>query len=941
MKQRAEEIFAEALELDGEERLAFLDQACDGNPKLRADIDALLEAYDASDSFLEQSAVARPKPAFDLKSGETVGPFTLIRKLGDGGCGVVYLANQEKPVRRNVALKVIKAGMDTELVIRRFEGERQALAIMDHPDIAHVFDAGTTDAGRPWFAMEFVDGIPITQFCDKHELSLAERLELFARVCVAVQHAHQKGIIHRDIKPSNILVTWRDGAPAPKVIDFGIAKATQERLTEQTLVTRMDQFIGTPAYMSPEQAGWNEGDIDTRSDVYSLGVLLYELLTGGQPYDAKTLAEGGPDEIRRLICVVMPPRPTQRFTKKSLEEQEKLAKNRRASPSQIATTLKGDLEWIVMRCLEKERNRRYSSAQDLADDLRRYLRKEPVEARPPSRIYLAQKFIARNKLACASAASIALALILGTIVSVNQAIRATQAERVALMERDAAEAARADEALARADAQRRQEQAEDLLTFMLGDFRQELEKIGRLSLLDAVGEKVMEYFASLDPRDLTDSSLAQQARALTQIGEVRMSEARFVEAEEAFAAALDRAAALSARYPDNGDMLYERAQAEFWIGFVARQRGQMDRFYEWLQRYRNSAIELVATEGNTRRAQLEVVYGYHNLAVFDLERGHLDAAREEFLDSRRTLEAMLAKEPEDTQLLSHLADNDSWLGSIAERQGRFEEAVGHYMKSVATYRSLSEQNPQNPGWRWWIGTTLGHAADASLWGGQLNKAADLYTQTISIQSELSKMDSDNKGWKVGYLLNTLRYHQLSLLAPSLTPLQFSIHESIDSLERLMKEEPSARNHIANLAYAWRLEALKQSSQDTITALNAVKRATELNASILTGERLNHRTLYEFAQSLLLSGWLHHQLGDTASARSDWERIVDTLLPQVERIPEWRIYDPLAQALTLLGREVEALPYWKQLQAIGYTPIHSLAASPLELVSAPTGTSNQP
>ena len=280
---RDDEIFAEALERPAAERAAFLEGACQADAALRGRVEALLAGHDAAEDFLERSPVDRPPALPEEQAGDLIGRYTLLRKIGEGGCGVVYLAEQKQPIRRRVALKVIKLGMDTRNFIARFEAERQALALMDHPDIARVFDAGATDAGRPFFVMEFVDGVPITHFCDTHRLSVTARLELFARVCLALQHAHQKGIIHRDIKPSNVLVAEHDGVPAPKVIDFGIAKATQGRLTDQTLVTGVEQFIGTPAYMSPEQAELRDLDIDTRSDVYSLGVLLYELLTGRPP----------------------------------------------------------------------------------------------------------------------------------------------------------------------------------------------------------------------------------------------------------------------------------------------------------------------------------------------------------------------------------------------------------------------------------------------------------------------------------------------------------------------------------------------------------------------------------------------------------------------------------------------------------------------------------
>jgi WD40 repeat protein/tRNA A-37 threonylcarbamoyl transferase component Bud32 len=360
--------------------------------------------------------------------GQTVGRYKLLEKVGEGGCGVVYVAEQLEPVRRRVALKVIKLGMDTKAVVARFEAERQALAMMDHPNIAKVLDAGTTETGRPYFVMELVRGIRITDYCDQANLSARERLDLFIQVCHAIQHAHQKGIIHRDIKPSNILVTLHDGVPVPKVIDFGIAKATEGRLTDATVYTQLHQFIGTPAYMSPEQAEMSGLDIDTRSDIYSLGVLLYELLAGSTPFDPQELMAAGIDAMRKTIREKEPMRPSTRLATLKVEDLTTAAKRRSCEAPKLIHLVKGDLDWIVMKCLEKDRMRRYETANGLAADLKRHLDNEPVVARPPSATYRLQKAFRRNKMAFSAGVAVVLALVAGlTLAAIGW--RQTRVER--------------------------------------------------------------------------------------------------------------------------------------------------------------------------------------------------------------------------------------------------------------------------------------------------------------------------------------------------------------------------------------------------------------------------------------------------------------------------------------------------------------------------------
>jgi tetratricopeptide (TPR) repeat protein/serine/threonine protein kinase len=411
---RANELFLQARELRSlGERQQYLDGACAGDTALRADVDGLLAAAARAGSFLESPAPQLAGTAAGLVSerpGTIIGAYKLLEQIGEGGFGVVFMAEQTRPVRRKVALKVLKPGMDTRQVVGRFEAERQALALMDHPNIAHVFDGGATATGRPYFVMELVRGIPISDFCDQNQLPIRERLALFVDVCQAVQHAHQKGIIHRDLKPSNVLVTMHDTTPVVKVIDFGVAKALGQELTDKTLFTGFAQLIGTPMYMSPEQAGQSGLDVDTRSDIYALGVLLYELLTGTTPFDQERLRTAGYDEICRIIREEEAPRPSTRVSTLG-QAAATVSARRRSEPQKLRRLMRGELDWVVMKALEKDRSRRYESASAFAADVQRHLNDEPVLACPPSATYRFRKFAHRNKRPLVTASFLAIVLV--------------------------------------------------------------------------------------------------------------------------------------------------------------------------------------------------------------------------------------------------------------------------------------------------------------------------------------------------------------------------------------------------------------------------------------------------------------------------------------------------------------------------------------------------
>jgi serine/threonine protein kinase/tetratricopeptide (TPR) repeat protein len=506
-----EEIFLAALEKAPSDRAVYLDAACGTDANLRAQVEALLRSHEEAGSQLEQP-LFQQGPTIDESPavegvGAVIGPYKLIEQIGEGGMGTVYMAQQSKPVKRLVALKLIKPGMDSKQVLARFEAERQALALMDHPNIAKVFDAGTSkgepggvSAGRPYFVMELVKGVPITKYCDAHRLTPQQRLELFIPVCQAIQHAHQKGIIHRDVKPSNVLIALYDGRPVPKVIDFGVAKATGQQLTEHTLVTGFGAVVGTLEYMSPEQAELNQLDIDTRSDIYSLGVLLYELLTGTTPLDKKRLKEAAMLEILRLIREEEPPRPSTRLS--TTDKMPSIAANRGLEPKRLTGLVRGELDWIVMKALEKDRGRRYETANGFAMDVQRYLAGEPVLAAPASAMYQLRKLVRRHRGSVIAASLVLLALVAGVIGTTVGMLQAKQATKDALEQKGLAEQAAEQEGQAKVREAERAE-GEKKAKLEAEARRQQAER--NLAFAKKGNEILGSVFAGLEPKRIAAS----------------------------------------------------------------------------------------------------------------------------------------------------------------------------------------------------------------------------------------------------------------------------------------------------------------------------------------------------------------------------------------------------------------------------------------------------
>lgn len=641
LDSRAKVIFGEALELERAGRDDYLKWACAGDPALLERVCTLLAAAERDDQFLsvppEPPGVTTP----DLLSGSRIGNYTIAQKIGEGGFGDVYLAHQEQPVRRPVALKIIKPGMDSRAVITRFEQERQALALMDHPNIARVYDAGATESGHPYFAMEYVDGMPITTFCDARRLDIRARLELLTQVCRAVQHAHTKGLIHRDIKPSNILVKIADddssggrggaggAAPVCKVIDFGIAKAMQGPLTARTLFTESGDLIGTPEYMSPEQAA-GSADIDTRSDVYALGVLAYELLAGAPPFDPRRLRSAAWGEMQRIIREVDPPAPSTRVSQLAGESKEghslitEIAAQRSSQPSRLTAALRGELDWIVLKAMEKERARRYETPGAIAADLQRYLTGQPVEAAPPALMYRMRKFVRRNRFGVLAGSAVATALVLGIAGASAGLVNARRSLERAVAAEQAAQASLAETESARDQAERSRKIASAVTDFFTLDILRldpappGTPELTMREVLDRIPQRIDQHFRS-DPA--IEGAIRERAGQLyLNMGDAR----RASEFLEPAADLLEKGLG-----PDHRETLMARQR----LGRLLLDLGRYERAGEVFNQVYQSRLNILGANHNftlnslVSRGMARVMAGDAENGLRDVEHGTSEARR--------------------------------------------------------------------------------------------------------------------------------------------------------------------------------------------------------------------------------------------------------------------------------------------------------------------------
>jgi tetratricopeptide (TPR) repeat protein/tRNA A-37 threonylcarbamoyl transferase component Bud32 len=738
-----------------------------------------------------------PRPAPE-GPGARIGPYKLLQPLGEGGMGTVYLAEQTEPVRRRVALKVIRPGLDSREVIARFEAERQALALMDHPHIARVLDAGTTEAGRPFFAMELVPGLPLTEYCDRNRLTPRERLGLFLPVCRAVQHAHQKGIIHRDLKPSNVLVALADGQPVAKVIDFGVAKALHQRLTDQTLVTRHGAVVGTLQYMAPEQAEAGPLGVDTRSDVYALGVLLYELLTGTTPLGRERLRQAAYDEVLRLIREEEPPKPSTRLSTAGARRAA-VAAARRTEPAKLAKLVRGELDWVVMKCLEKDRTRRYETADGLARDLERHLADEPVEAGPPSAGYRLRKAARKHRKALATAAAFALLLVVGAVLSTWQAVRATRA-------------AAAEEAAKEAEAPQRR-QAEAAAGLLESVFRGLDPKEAAQDLKGQLVGRLDEAAADLDKEYAGEPLVRARLRnalGLTQagLGEAGKAVALFRQALE------ERRAHLGADHPDTLQSMNNLASAYQAAGQPDQALPLFEQVLEkrqvqlgpdhpdtlrsvnnlaWAYQdagRRDRALPLLEQTLENRKTLLgpdhpDTLLSLNNLASAYQAAGRLDQALPLFEQALAKRRARLGPDHPDT-----LASLNN-LALAYQAAGRPDQALPLFEQALEKFKAkLSADHPVTL-------LSLNNLATAYWATGQRDKALPLFEQALAKRKK--KLDADHPDTLLSLSNLALAYQDTGQLGKALPLLEQALEKS---KARLGADHPDTLDSLSNLAGAY-------------------------------------------------------------------------------------------------------------------------------------------
>jgi serine/threonine protein kinase len=851
------------------------------------------------------------------------GRYKLLQKIGEGGFGVVYLAEQREPVQRTVAVKVIKPGMDSAQIIARFEQERQALALMDHPNIAKVLDGGTTNENRPFFVMELVRGIPVTKFCDDQKLPPRQRLRLFIPICQAIQHAHQKGIIHRDLKPSNVLVTLHDGNPVPKVIDFGVAKALHQRLTERTMFTEIGALIGTPEYMSPEQAGVNPLDIDTRSDVYSLGVLLYELLTGSTPLDRERLRRAAFEEMLRLIRDSEPVKPSTRIS--MIAELPSIAALRQVEPKKLRHLLRGDLDWVVMKAIDKDRNRRYETANGFALDIQRYLNDEPVLAGPPSTSYRVLKFLRRNRRAVLAAAAALLLLVAGIVGTSIGLVRSLAAER-----REALERARADE-----NYQQARKAIDEFYTRFSGRLVDEpgAHKL-RHELLDT-GLRFYEGFLEAHSQD--PELRAEVARTHYRIAGIRSDMGETQKARVDYGKALQIQEALVGESPDNSTYRADLAATCNAMSMLVGQDGDWPEGVRLLQQAIALRDQAVKESPDDLAALRDLASAWNNLGVSLVDSGDFNRALEAYQKAREMRAELVRREPNDLTYLGELAKSHNNLGAWYYTARDDATSLHHYEQGHTIRERLHDLAPSS------LENTQELAKshhNIALLHNRAGRSADATRHNEASRDLCEQLVRDNPAipaYRHG-LSNALRGVGISYYAQNRTAeADAALKRCYELLVTLAEQYPARTEYVRDFAQAasnW--GALCQKMQRFADALTPAERAVTAYEALFKSSPNDPDLRSKLVMAYVNLGAIRSDAGQPATAIEPLDKAIAFLCELLQQQPDNpKLLDQLSAAWSNRALALRRLERWDEMLLSSYE-----AAKPLRRLLAQDPTSVQ-